>query len=165
MYHQTEKLDLMSNKYEIISIIVAGALFLTGSYFDDPNRLYQPTILALSRETALQVNPNIGYLADAKVPADAHCSFNGHLSEAPFLDKAELIDPQYGRHCVALSVRNNMAREVYLYIDQRRGPTVQPGEWGQMTVPTGAVPSYYRFCVNAKDGGEDLDIDFRIEQW
>lgn len=154
-------------KNRLACFIIAGCLLLscTSCSYDHLLMSTQPTILALSRETALQVNPNIGYLADAKVPADAHCSFNGHLSEAPFLDRAEFIDPQYGRHCVALSVRNNMAREVYLYIDLRRGPTVQPGEWGQMTVPIGAVPSYYRFCVNAKDGGDDLDIDFKIEQW
>lgn len=147
--------------------IIAGCLLLscTSCSYDQLFMSTQPTILALSRETPSQVNPNIGYLNNVVLPEEDQFYYSGHLSNSTGFDRHELVFPQKGIRFLSLSVRNNMAREVYLYIDQRRGPTVQPGEWGQMTVPIGAVSSYYRFCVNAKDGGEDLDIDFKIEQW
>lgn len=137
----------------------------TGCFYDNLTMSTQPTMKELSQERPRQVDPALGYIADISMPAETHPYFFGHLAGAYALDRREMIDPQFEGRYVTFSVRNNMEREVYMFIDNNRGPTVQPGEWGRMTIPLGAVPSYYSFTAEAKDGGEDLDVDFRIDQW
>lgn len=146
------------------SLVIASMLFLNcGCQLENYPKNH--TLYEYSHMKALQPDPQKGYFEDVFPPMEGVSYDAGRLSNAASFNRTELILPQYNKRYLSLYVYNRMSREVYLYIDDHQGPTVQPGKSGRMTVPIGAVPSYYRFCVNAKDGGEDLDIDFKIEQW
>lgn len=148
----------------MVLLVVASLLFLNcGCQLENYPKNH--TLYEYSHMKALQPDPQKGYFEDVFPPMEGVSYDAGRLSNAASFNRTELILPQYNKRYLSLYVYNRMSREVYLYIDDHQGPTVQPGKSGRMTVPIGAVPSYYRFCVDAKDGGEDLDIDFKIEQW
>lgn len=137
----------------------------TGCFYDNLTMSTQPTMKELSQEKPIRPEAGKGFSDQVPLPQEGSFSYWGHLSHATGFDRTDLVMPQEGTRYLTFSVRNNMEREVYMFIDNNRGPTVQPGEWGRMTIPLGAVPSYYSFTAEAKDGGEDLDVDFRIDQW
>lgn len=141
-------------------VIVMTIIILTGGCGTEMRSMYE-----LSHEEVIQVDPSIGYLENMIPPKQGVMYYDGRLTHSIGLDREAFIWALNNERFLSFSIKNNMAREVYMFIDDIKGPTVQPGERGRMTLPLGAVPSYYHFRAEAKDGGEDLDIDFRIEQW